>query len=142
MVRKIPEKLPKEMQQIADKLKKSKSKEECLKKAYEILSKKYRGYKWRTYTRIHELFIGDVNKLWQKKGFMHCTNINYLLRIMLIKSGFFEDNDIRPKWTFVNFTPHQYLRIRLSKNKFVNVDIWGKPYGIKLGNHAQGFNTW
>ena len=141
MARKIPEKLPKEMQLIVNKLKKSRNKYDCLRKAYYVLSRKNRGYKLRTYTRLPELFICNVNKLWKKKGFMHCTNINYLLRILLVKSGFFNEKDIKSKWTLIGyFSPHQYLKIRLNKNKFVNIDVWAKPYGIKLGDSAHGFN--
>ena len=139
---KIPEKLPKEMDFIVKRLKKAKNKEECLKKAYDILSKKYRGYKWRTYTRIHELFMRDVNKIWAKKVFLHCTNINYLLRILLIKSGFFKEGDIKLKWTTLYLlSPHQYVIVRINKKKYINIDIWAKPYGIKLGDHAHGTHT-
>ena len=141
MTRKIPEKLPEDMQGVVKELKKSKNLEDCLKKAYDTLSEKYRGYRIKTYTRIYELFSKDVNKLWNKKGFMHCTNINYLMRILLVKSGFFKDKDIEQKWTFIwFFSPHQYLRVKLDKNKFVNVDVWAKPYGIKFGDYAHGFH--
>ncbi|MBW2991376.1 hypothetical protein KY348_06780 [Candidatus Woesearchaeota archaeon] len=141
MPRKIPGKLPKDMQIIVNKLKKSRNKEDCLRKAYDILSKKNRGHRLKTYTCLPELFVCNVNKLWKKKGFMHCTNINYLLRILLVKSGFFKEKDIKSKWTLVwYFSPHQYLKIRLNKNKFVYVDIWAKPYGIKFGEYAHGLN--
>lgn len=90
----IPEALPTKMQMIIDDLKKSSGKEACLKKAYEILNEKYRGYRVKTYTRLFDLFTTDIKKLWNTNGFLHCTNINYVMRILLIKSGHFEEDDI------------------------------------------------
>jgi hypothetical protein len=139
--RPIPAKLPKEMSSIVRKLKHSKNKEACLRKAYSILAEKYRGYRFRTYLLIGQAFRSDLNYLWSKRGFMHCTNLNYLMRILLVKSGFFMDADIEQKWTLVWYvSPHQYLRVRTSKNKFVNVDVWNWPYGIGLGDYARGFH--
>ncbi len=77
--------------------------------------------------------------LWNESGFMHCTNINYVLRTLLIKSGHFADDDIQIKWTIVWYiSPHQYLRIKTG-DKYVNVDVWGYVYGIKYGEYAYGF---
>jgi len=119
----IPENIPKTMQDVVYELKKSKNNEEYLRKAYDILTKKYRGYHIRTYLRIFDLFISDVDKLWAKSGFLHCNHMNYLLRILLVKSGFF--NDIRLKWTLVWYiSPHQYLKINLGK-KEIDIDIRG-----------------
>tara|TARA_Y100000310_G_scaffold148238_1_gene147486 strand:- start:727 stop:1170 length:444 start_codon:yes stop_codon:yes gene_type:complete len=137
----IPKKLPKGMQKAVEKLRKSKNKEDCLRKAYNILTKKYRGYHFRTYIRFFELFITDANKLWNKSGFLHCTNMNYLMRILLVKSGFFKENDITPKLTLIWYKSiHQYLNIKINRNKSINVDPWGKVYGIKFGDFAHGFH--
>lgn len=138
---KIPLKLPKDMQLLVSKLKKSKNKEDCLKKAYSFLSKKYTGSRLKTYIRFFALFSSDIGKMWGKSGYLQCNKINYLLRILLVKSGFFKDEDIKLKWTLVWYlSPHQYLNIRLDKNKSVNVDIWGKAYGIRFGDYAHGFH--
>lgn len=93
-----------------------------------------------TYLRLHHLTIKDVNKLWRKNGFMHCTNVNYVMKFLLVKSGFFEESDIIQQWTQVWYiSPHQYLKIRIKDNQFVNIDIWGKVYGINFGDFAKGF---
>ncbi len=136
----IPNQLPCEMQGIIVELKKSSNKEDCLGRAYEILSKKYRGYRVKTYTRIFEIFCKDILRLWQKNGFLHCTNINYVLRILLIKSEFFNDAEIKIKWALVWYiSPHQYLQIKVNNN-WVNIDIWGKAFGIKFGDYSRGFH--
>ncbi|MFH1191889.1 MAG: hypothetical protein V1655_00235 [bacterium] len=100
-----------------------------------------RGYKFRTYLRWYEHFISDVDWLWEKSGFLHCTNFNYFLRILLVKSGFFQSEDIISTWTLLyGISPHQYLKIKINGQKFIAVDLWGKVYGIKFGDYAHGFH--
>lgn len=131
--------LPSSMEEVILVLKRSKTREECLKTAYDILIAKYRGHRLKTYTKLFKIFIHDIEMLWNKSGFMHCTNINYVLRTLLIKSGHFTEDDIQIKWTLVwHISPHQYLRIKTS-DKYVNVDVWGYVYGIKYGDYAYGF---
>ena len=138
---KIPDQLPKEMEDIIKELKKSKTKKDCIKKAYSLLSKKYRGYKLYTYLRFFDLFVSDINKIWAKKGFLHCNLLNYLMRILLVKSGLFKENDIELKWTLIWYiSPHQYLNIKINQNEFINIDLWGKAYGISFGDYAHGFH--
>ncbi len=135
----IKESLPSSMEEVVLELKKSNTKAECLKKAYDILITKYRGHRLKTYTKFFRLFIHDIELLWNESGFMHCTNINYVLRTLLIKSGHFTEDDIRIKWTTVWYmSPHQYLRIKTG-DKYVNVDVWGYVYGIKYGDYAYGY---
>jgi hypothetical protein len=137
----IPPKLPKGMEALIAKLKKSKNKKDCLKKAYSFLSNKYKGYMVKTYTRLFDLFISDINKIWAKSGFLHCNNMNHLIRILLLKSGFFKDDDITLKWSLVWYiSPHQYLRVKINDNEYINVDIWGSSHGISLGDYAHGFH--
>ena len=97
-LRKVPKKLPEGMEKAVEELKKTKSKEECLKKAYDILSKKHRGC--RIYTILHmlDLFKLSPKWLWNKKNCMHCTSLDYLLMILLLKSNKFKKEDIKIKW--------------------------------------------
>lgn len=139
---KIPDKLPEDLEEIINvELKTSKTKEECARKAYVILTEKYGGDRIKTYSRIFELFACDVAKLWSRSGFLHCSHLNYLLRITLVKSGFFKDEDIQLKWTQIWYiSPHQYLRVKLDDEKYVNIDVWAHVYGIKFGDYAHGFH--
>jgi len=133
--------LPEDMQKIIKELKKSENKEACLLKAYNILANKYRGQRGATYTKLHHLAVSDINKLWAKQGFMHCTNINYIMKLLLVRSGFFTENDIIAKWTHVWYiSPHQYLKIKIKDNQYINIDIWAKIYGISFGDFAKGFH--
>lgn len=136
----IPEVLPDEMQKTIDELKKSLNKEECLKKTYNILILKYRGCRVKTYVKLFDAFKRDVSALWSKNGFLHCANINYIMRILLIKSGFFGEDDIRLKWTQIWYvSPHQYLQVNVN-GEWINIDVWAYAYGIKFGDNAHGFH--
>lgn len=136
----IPNILPDEMQKIIDEIKKSSNKEEYLKRSYEILAAKYHGDRIKTYTRLFDVFQRDIGSLWNKNGFLHCTSINYVMRALLIKSGFFTDDDIRLKWTQIWYiSPHQYLQIKVN-GKWINADVWANAYGIKFGDNAHGFH--
>jgi len=87
------------------------------------------------------LFISDVDKIWAKKGFLHCNVLNYLMRILLIKSGLFNEKDIKLKWTLVWYvSPHQYLEIKINPNEIINVDLWANAYGVCFGDYAHGFH--
>jgi hypothetical protein len=138
---KIPSKLPKGMESLILKLKKSKNKKDCLNKAYDFLSDKYKGDRIKTYSRFFDLFVSDIDNVWAKSGFLHCNKINYLMRILLVKSGFFKDEDIELRFSNIGYiSPHQYLRVKIEGEEFVSVDLWSRSYGIKLGDYACGFH--
>ena len=132
--------LPKEMQKVVEELKKSSSQEECLRRAYGILISKYQGKRLKTFTKFFNVFENDAQALWDKEGFMHCTNINYLMRILLVKSRFFCENDICLKWTQIWFvSPHQYLKIKAGE-KWIDIDVWAHDFGIEFGDKSHGFH--
>lgn len=137
---KIPTKLPEDMQRIVSRLKKIKSKERIVKEAYKILTRKYRGYRILTYLRFYNAFDG-LDRLWGRRGFIQCHHFTYLMRILLVRSGKFKDSDVKLMVTTIWYSsPHQFLRIRIGRRKYIDVDMWGKVYGVKFGNYAHGFN--
>ncbi|MBU2561041.1 MAG: hypothetical protein KKD17_02005 [Nanoarchaeota archaeon] len=138
--RPLPDSLPEGMLELIEGLKQCKGKEDCLKYAYGILTGKYRGYKLRVYFRFWELFRCDPFYWWPRSGFMNCTNLNYMLRTLLVKSGRFSESGIVPKLTVLYISPHQYFKVRVSKDRWVDVDCWAKAYGIGFGDYARGFN--
>lgn len=138
----IPEQLPDDMQKVVNLLKKCRNKTDCLGKTYAILSKKYRGYKFRTFFHWGVFFTHDLENLWGRSGFLYCTNLNYVLTVLLVKSGWFNESDIKKSWTSVYFiSPHQYLNVRIDLQHTVNVDLWANAYGIMLGDHAYGLHV-
>ena len=128
----LPKNIPDEMEEIIETLKKTTNQQECLKKAYEIITEKYYGGRIETYSHVFELLKFDISRIWGKTGFLHCTHQNQVLRILLIGSEKFEDDDIEFHWTSIwILSPHQYVTVRLENNKQIIVDCWGKTYGIK-----------
>ncbi len=136
----LPRKIPEELQLDISKLKKSKSKMDCLDKAYGIVTSRYEGHKMDTYLRFGEFLNSDIANISKKRGFLHCTHQNYLLRFLLVKSGFFKDKDVKQKNLLLyGVSPHQYLEVDVGskkKQKWVKVDPWGSAYGVPLGKRA------
>ena len=114
---------------------------EALQVAYNIVTKKYQSYRILTFIRLDCLFIRDVRLLWNKRGFLHCHYMNYVFRLLLVKSGWFSNSNIQTHWTQIwLFSPHQYLTAQLKNGRKIEIDPWGRAYGIPLGSHAHGFS--
>jgi len=123
-------------------LQKTSTKDQYLKEAYHLITTRYESGRLNTILKINGLLSSGVQDLWNRSGFVHCTNQNYLLSLLLIKGGRFKESDIKLKWTLISyFSPHQYLRIRIGANRWVNVDCWARHYGVSYGEYAHGFNT-
>ncbi|MDP2838173.1 MAG: hypothetical protein Q8O53_02750 [Candidatus Moranbacteria bacterium] len=133
------EALPEEMKLLVGKIAVIENQKEALEYAYEVLAKKYRGYRLLIFLRLDRFFITDIGTLWKKNGFLHCNHMNYLLRMLLVASGQFAAEDIEAHWTQIwFFSPHQYLIIHLHGGEAIEVDLWGKVYGIPFETHAHG----
>ncbi|HBP01429.1 MAG: hypothetical protein UY41_C0009G0016 [Candidatus Moranbacteria bacterium GW2011_GWE1_49_15] len=103
------------------------------------MTRKYRGYRVKTYTRFFEIFKKDIGYFWGREGFLHCTNMNFIMRVLLVKSGFFAEEDLKLKWTQIWYvSPHQFLQVKVD-GKWIDVDIWANVYGVGFGKHAKGF---
>ena len=136
----IPAKLPKEMEDEVKKLKKTKSKLECLREAFNFVSKRLVRKKHQAILKYPRLFVTNVYNLWEftkKDKILHCCQMNYLLRILLIKSGKFKEREIGlVNCIHVCFMYHQYMKIKINHD-WVNVDLWFHPYGVPLGKHKR-----
>ena len=132
----IPKEIPKEVQAAVNYVNKAKDQMSALRKAHRILTKKFYGASLPTYPLIHRVLFKDLNYLWHQKGFMHCTNFNYLLRVLLSKSKFFKDEDFELKWCLhYIISPHQYLLVKI-KDKKIPVDAWAYHLDIDIGDYA------
>lgn len=126
--------------QAIDTVKKSSSKKEALENAYQQITTRYRGYRFLTYTLFWRIFESDPNKLWNRKKFLHCTQQNFLLRTLLVKSGWFTEDDIELGFSLVwYFSPHQYLKIKNNSTNYTAVDPWTHHFGVPMGYYAGGF---
>jgi hypothetical protein len=138
----LPQDISREITSELEILNKLPTKELYLKEAYHLITTHYESGRINTFLKIYELLSTGAQDLWNRSGFVHCTNQNYLLSLLLVKGGRFKESDIRPKWTLISyFSPHQYLTVRVSDNTWVKVDCWARHYGIRYGDYAHGFNT-
>lgn len=129
----LPKEIPFEMESVIIELKKvSKDKNDFLRKAYDFLIKKYHGARLQTIVRLDLLFLTDLEKIWGRPGYIPCSTHNHLLRIFLVKSGFFNDAEIRLKHKFVNFNIHQHLQVKVDDD-WMNVDPAGDYFGMRFG---------
>lgn len=132
--------LPEEMQALVREIVEIPDQKTAVKYAYEVLAKRYRGYRIYTFSRVDRFFITDLSTLWKKTGFQHCNHLNYMLRTLLIASKQFSPDAVEARWTQVwYFSPHQYLVFHLKSGETLSVDLWGKVYGIPFGTYAHGF---
>ncbi|MFH1637627.1 MAG: hypothetical protein ABIB71_04360 [Candidatus Woesearchaeota archaeon] len=133
---KLPAKIPKSMEEEIKRLKKkSGNKEDFLKNAYSYLARKFPGKKLGGIIHFNMLFWKDIEKLWNTKGYLPCHASTHIMRIFLVRSGFFNDKDIKVKHAFIDFAMHQYLKVKV-RGKWISVDVWAGHLGIPLGKHA------
>lgn len=137
----LPKDIDSSTSQVLNELQNVTNRELYLKDAYSLVSKRFEGGRVKTFSRIWQLFSVSIEDLINRSGFMHCTNQNYVLTNILVKSGLFDEKDIKPRWTLVWYcTPHQYLQVTIGKETYT-VDCWARHYGIPFGSYAKGFNT-
>lgn len=88
------------------------------------------------------LFESSFNKLWSKKGFLHCHQQNFVMRTLLLNTGLFSEEDIKLVLGSCYFNIHQYLLVNVgSVNKeWVFVDCFAISMGYPLGDHLNVFH--
>lgn len=134
----VPDEIPASMMgKINEITKQAGSSEEFLKLAFNYLGGRYRSERLNTVKKFNYLFK-PLNEVWQMSGYVPCTVSSYLLKIFLIKSGFFKEADIRRRHVFVNFIWHQYLQVKVG-GKWINIDVGEKQRGLPLGKHLKWF---
>lgn len=138
----LPSKIPKELELKIKEFSRSKNKEEFLKKSFFYVVRGWGGSRFNFFFKFTRLFQKDISQILRTKGYMHCTTMNFLIRIMLIRSGLFKESDIRliftNSWYIV---PHQYMVVRVSEKKFINIDPWYYQFGIDYGEYGSGFSS-
>lgn len=138
----IPYRIPKELEDKIDEFSKFKNKEIFLKKSFFYIVNRWGDNRINLILRFPRIFQNDLNRIIKTKGYMHCTTMNHLLRVMAVKSGFFKDSDLQLKLTNSWYLlPHQYLKVKINSKKMITLDPWNYQYGIKFGRHGSGFDS-
>lgn len=134
----VPEILPKSLEgKIAELKDSAGSPREFLNLSYDYLGTKNWSERFNTFLKFGLLFK-DLDYIWNKDGYIPCTQSTYLMRIFLLKSGYFAEHDVRRRYVFVNFIIHQYLEVRHDE-KWFSVDVGEKKNGLPLGKHLKYF---
>lgn len=134
----VQKRLPKEIQIGCDALRNSPNQEIVLRRAYDLVSGRFRARRSRTYILIHKILSRDAERVWSRTNFLHCTHMNWILKILLVGSGWFKEADVSEHWAFVWYcSPHQYLRVRMHNGHEFAVDPWARTYGVPFGKYAR-----
>lgn len=110
----------------------SKSDKSFLQNAYNFLNQQFYGSRFEIFSKWQFAF-DDIYA--HKKGFLPCTVYNQLLKIMLVKSGRFTEDDIKTEVVFLNFFIHQYLKVYVD-NTWIFVDPTYAKMGVPFGKRA------
>jgi hypothetical protein len=109
------------------------SKRRFLQLAYELIGSKYHTGRINTLVKFKELFL-RIDSVWNRGGFMPCSQTNELMRIFLLKSGFFGPNEVRKRIAVFRLFIHQYLQVHVD-GRWIDVDVGERQRGLKIGEH-------
>ncbi len=124
-----------------EEVKKTPNTEAAMHKALDILADKFESKRFETYLLYWRLFERDPNKLWDRHGFLHCVQQNYLFRILMVKSEKLREDQIVLEKSLVWYiSPHQYLKIILP-TRTIAVDPWHYERGVGFGRYGTGFGV-
>ncbi len=112
------------------------SKHAFLRASYQYLTRNYQGGRMKTILLFWHLFYSPFRI---RSGYIPCTTHNLLLRLMLIRSGKFREEDIRTQVVFLNFSLHQYLKVRIG-SRLIFVDPNSHYLGVPFGSRAIFFD--
>lgn len=139
----LPKELPDVLQNHIQSLStSSKADEEFIKKCFFLVVSLQKGHRINMVLKFSRLFWTNIAKIFNFRGYLHCTTSNYLLRTMLVKSGRIPEKDVQQVSTSTwGIFPHQYLRVKMGNNKYLNLDAWAYRFGIEFGDYSRGFHT-
>jgi len=132
----VPQNIPQDfLKVIADFNKKSKTDKEYLYNAYSYITERYHEARLKTIINWNYSF---KNVFSHKSGYIPWNIHNFLLKVMLVKSGRFKEEDVKTQIVFFNFFIHQYLKVKLD-NQWIKVDPNSQYMGIPFGKVAIWF---
>ena len=141
---KAPAEVPNEVREaIADLESKTADQQAYLQAVYDLVLEKtlhqWQHTRFKAGTRIYRIMVRDLKEIWSTPGFIYCGPINFAVFVLLVKSRYFTEQDIRVRHVFLNFVPHQYLQVKVG-DKWTDVDLAGSGIRKKpLGTHASFF---
>ena len=138
---KVPEQIPENMAVEIDRLKTlARNKEDYFKLCFDYLGSKYYSDRIDTIYKFSVVFE-NTEKIWATTGYVPCTQSNWIMKIFLVKSGFFKNEEVRTHHIFFNFFLHQYEEVFLD-GKWVAFEVGEKQkQNIPIGRHLMFFDN-
>jgi len=134
--------LPPDLEIQIKRLAREKNKEVFLRKCFDFVALRNSGKRYEFITEFGKVFESRLEKIWRDKNYAPSTATTFLLRTMLVKSGKFKNHEIKQKMTLNWFIiPHQYLQVKISKNKTIFLDPWAYKFGVPFGKYARGIQA-
>ena len=139
----LPVHLSPELQKEIKKLKKIKDKKQVIIATLNYIKKNFESNSLLLFIQLHKHYYKKASAILQKKGFWPCHIQVFILRLLLIKSRKFEQDDIQVHYTFYNGIIHEYLKIRVNNKWIIRADPWGYNKGVPFGYQSMGpFIDW
>ena len=138
----IPSRIPIALKEKIEEFAKDNDKEAFLKKSFMFIVSRWGGSRLNFFPEFGRLEYRRLRRILRTKGYMHCTTMNFVLRVMAVKSGLFTDEDIKLIWTNTWYIiPHQYVTFKISEKKTMTLDPWNYQFGIAYGEFGSGFDS-
>jgi hypothetical protein len=134
----LPARIPAHLKQaIAQIEKNSKHPHNHIKGCADYILSQNHSHRAGTLIHLPAAFEADANTLIKREGYMHGHHLTYLMRLMLAKSPFFTEADLRVRYTTLNGLIHPYLQARVA-GQWYDIDLVGVSRGLSLGKVAWG----
>lgn len=138
----IPQKLPPILQKEVDQIAHVPTQELAAQAAFDFVTSRWGGNRLGLIRYFPRLFQTNIFKIISTSGYMHCTTMNFLVRILLVKSGRFTDTNVHLKLTHTWYAvPHQYLTLHFDSGRELVLDPWNFQFGIRYGSFGKGFDS-
>ena len=115
--------------------------EDCARRAHAAVTARHRGWRMRL-DAVPKLPFADPEWMWAHRGALLCTHLNRLVRRLLVDGPHFAEEEVRFAWTNVWYVaPHEYVRARIARERWIAIDPWGRTYGIPFGEYGSGWKS-
>jgi len=118
------EDIPPEMIILGNSLGNLSNNSEIVKSAFNIVDEKYTSERFY-YLRepVSTIFINNISEMWRGISDRPCNIQSLMLKILLLESRRFSEEDIIPHYSLSGLTPHQILRIRVDE-RWISADVF------------------
>jgi len=129
--------LPTEMQSVIDSINSNSSDDlEFIKKSFDFVNQRYSSGRLTYYITPSKLTQTNISLIWDSLGYMPCDKQTYVLELMLVHSGRFNNEEIKKGYSTCIISPHYYLKLRLNNGSKINLDVFSADFGKEFGKSS------